>query len=263
MKASEIAARIQPVTEQVFKNMNILLYGPTGSGKTTQCATLPKVLIIDTEDGTLSAAQVDNGAQRFGVETWEDLSYIMAYLESQEHGFKSVAFDTMSSLVDLGLDYVKRELNGLTDPDEMMATQLQDWGSVSALLKRLILQAKALPMHTIFTCHERYLNEDGRVSGIVPDLPPKVRNALQAACDFIGYCKVLDGEEEEPRFITAFHPHPMLKTKDRLGLFPRPIENPNLSKVLRKIRKSREGNAEAKPKKKSATRKKKSSKKEA
>jgi len=263
MKASEIAARIQPVSDLRMKNMNILLYGPTGSGKTTECATAPAVIFIDTEDGALSAAQVDNGAERFGVETWEDLSYIMAYLESRDHGYKTVAFDTMSSLVDVALEYIKRELNGLTDPDEMLMTQLQDWGSVSALLKRLILQAKALPMHTVFTCHERLLNEDGRVSGIVPDLPPKVRNALQAACDFIGYCRVVEDEEDEPKFLTSFTPHPLLKTKDRLGLFPRPIENANLSKILRKIRKSGSTNAEATPKKKSATRKKKSSKKEA
>lgn len=85
----------------------ILIYSIPGFGKSTLAASIPNPIFIDIEDG-LSGLDVD----AFQVPTeYEQVEEYIRLLINEEHGFKTVVIDTLSSLEKLIHDKVCRDHN--------------------------------------------------------------------------------------------------------------------------------------------------------
>jgi len=78
-----------------------VVFGPEGSGKSTIGAAMPEPLLIDTEDGT---GYID--CSRATVTTWADFSAATIELGRDQHGHKTIVFDTIDAAERMLADYV-------------------------------------------------------------------------------------------------------------------------------------------------------------
>lgn len=81
---------INIITERVIKPPRVVLYAPEGVGKTTFGTSTEKPLFICTERGT------DNfEIPRVNAKTWEEVRYVLTYLLTEKHEFKTLVIDTL------------------------------------------------------------------------------------------------------------------------------------------------------------------------
>lgn len=182
---------IQPVGE-VEDYLAMLVYGRGGMGKTTFGASSDlKTIIIDfNEKGTLSVKRRKN-VYVYRVERWGQLDWIYWYLKAGKHDFKVVVLDTVSSMAIIGMkwvlgDDVSRDAN--RDP---LMPDKRSWGKLGELLKTSFYNWRNLPMHVVFTAHERNsTTEDEDTGGTLiethPALSPAPRDALVSVVHVIG-----------------------------------------------------------------------------
>jgi AAA domain len=85
--------------------VNILVYGESGVGKTTLCATAPNPVIISAEQGLLSLAGLDIPVYEVG-----GMSDVReAYAAVKDSDFQTVCIDSLSELGETLLSEFKRE----------------------------------------------------------------------------------------------------------------------------------------------------------
>jgi hypothetical protein len=164
--------------------VKVLVYGPTGSGKTSIAKTMPKpVLVLDFEGGILSLLNTE-GILVCPIKSTEDLLQTVKELQSDVQ-FRSVVFDGLSI-------FVKRRVQELRGSKERVTWD--EWQKLTNEVRAAVLPLLQLRKHLLLTCLPRWLREKdergrdvGPIIGATIDLTPALRNDLVAACDFVGY----------------------------------------------------------------------------
>lgn len=188
---------------QVFYNNSTALYGRSGSGKTTLAASWPKpILYFNINDnGTDSISDAGEDVHVVHIRTSEDLKTQMLWLHSKAQKgklkYKTVVFDTLTQLqailvAEKGVN-AKLAKSGKRAGDYGTLTK-QDWGEIAGNMKAAILDARNLPVETVFIAQERIFNigdegDDG-VDVLLPEvgarLSPSVNSDLCASVSIIG-----------------------------------------------------------------------------
>lgn len=189
---SGIAARIMPV-EEIKNGMNVVLYGPSSSGKTTLACDFPgpKLLLDINDKGTRSVADHDD-LDVLEMEEWVDLEQTYWFLKKNKKKYKTVILDTVTMAQQLCMKYVLDEKGGSTNGG--LLTQ-KDWGNVGSLLLQQLMNYRDLDgLNKVFICQEKLPkeeqddNEDGQIRPpVMPRVMPSVAGALNAAVDIIGH----------------------------------------------------------------------------
>ena len=119
---SDILSRIVSPSELVEnQGAKILMYGASGAGKTTTCATAPgKTLIISMEAGLLSIKDANN-VTAIEVKEASEIEEIAAMLESGELDYDTVCLDSVTEMSELLLAQEKARSK---DPRQAMAKLL-------------------------------------------------------------------------------------------------------------------------------------------
>lgn len=174
-----------------------VLYGRSGTGKTTIAASWPKpMLYLDVRDrGTDSISDI-KGIQVKEIEDYDDLEDTLLWLIRNPKKYKTVVIDTVSQLQELMVEEQaersKKKKSTKLAGDWGTLTK-QDWGSVSAKMKSLIIDFRNLPMEVVFIAQDRSFggeeDEDGDETvapEIGPRLMPSVASVLNGAVSNIG-----------------------------------------------------------------------------
>jgi predicted Fe-S protein YdhL (DUF1289 family) len=164
--------------------VKVLVYGPTGSGKTSIAKTMPKpVLVLDFEGGILSLLNTE-GILVCPIKSTEDLLNAVKELQFDTQ-FRSVVFDGLSI-------FVKRRVQELRGTKERVTWD--EWQKLTNEVRAAVLPLLQLRKHLLLTCLPRWIREKdergrdvGPIIGATIDLTPALRNDLVAACDFVGY----------------------------------------------------------------------------
>lgn len=249
-----IEDRIMAVAD-IPVELNMLLYGRSGTGKTTILGTAPKpLLILDVrEKGTTS---IRNNKDTFvlPISNWKDLEEAYWYLVNNEDKFKSVAIDTVTQLQDYALSEVRGSSDGLVSR--------KSWGEASSLLKTWIMLFRDLPANVIFTAQDRKTkgqedddeeDDNSILPEIGPYVMPSVAKVLNAAVDVIGMTFIREitktvksktkGAKPTEKKVTEYclkvGPHPVFLTKFRSPVesgepskIPSTIVNPTFEEIL-------------------------------
>ena len=95
---------------------------------------------------------------------FEMLQQIFSFLARGDHKYKTVVVDSLSELVKFNLDYIitKKRGEGGKNKDED-DVYLEDYGTMTKQMRRIVRMFRDLPMHVIFTCHDAPTGKEGRV----------------------------------------------------------------------------------------------------
>lgn len=247
---TELEKRIVPVS-QLDIALSILLYGRSGSGKTTFMATLPKpMLYLDLrEKGTDSICNVE-GVDTLPVNDWDDIETIYWYLKSNKKGYKSVVMDTLTQAQNLALNAALVD-NGKKVGDPVSK---RDFGVASGKMRTWIVNYRDLIDEKIcvgFIAQDRTSSGDDSGEGdlapeVGPRLMPSVASDANAAVNVIGHSFIQEtvkkGEGRPTRVIEygmRVGPHAYYLTKIRKPkeiTVPHAIMDPTYDKLVAVIK---------------------------
>lgn len=194
----DISDRIRDVSD-VVRHRSFVLYGRSGTGKTTLAASFPKpILLLDVKDeGTDSVVDV-KGIKVFDVTSFEDFELAYYHIERNPKKYKTIIIDTVSQVQQLAIKELmdnKKTMSGRSAGD-WGSMKKRDWGDVSAMMKEWLINYRdlsSLGLQVVFIAQDRSFNFDDEVddeSSVVPEigpaLMPSVMRVLNAAVQMIG-----------------------------------------------------------------------------
>ena len=170
----------------------VLLYGRSGTGKTTVASSFPKpLLLLDVrEKGTDSVSNV-KGGHVGAIDDWGQFEQMYWYLAKGDHPYKTVVIDQVSQLQDLAIRQALE--NNKKEPTDQVAKR--DFGVASGLMKQWLLDYRDLidrGIHVVFIAHDRSIGGEEDAQGdqiepsIGPRLMPSIASFLNGSVKIIG-----------------------------------------------------------------------------
>lgn len=196
-----------------------LLYGPTGSGKTTGAASFPNSVFICTEDGlgSVEATRWENDKGEFVVKTWADFIGALREVMAMDK-VQWVVIDTIDNAIDLLAKKIAAD-HGESYIDEIgfgkgrsqLVVDVKDL--VSKLLgtkKKIILTSHCKHETVNPTVGDAYTR---RIPSVFDDKHGSVMKAITSQMDLVVYFDH-DGEKTVLRTGNSRY----WESKDRVGL---------------------------------------------
>lgn len=181
--------------EELDESINMLVYGPSGVGKTVFGGSADKVLFLAVEQGTVSAKRQGSKAKVWPIEKWSDLEEAYLWLnENPDHGFQWVVLDSVTQMQQMALRAILDEAvaeNGSRDPDIPAIHDHQKWQN---MFKRFILAFCDLPVNVLFTALVRNEEDEEGEPFLTPDIQGKGYQISQYVCGMMscyGYMKIV------------------------------------------------------------------------
>lgn len=224
--------------------IKFLVYGHSGVGKTVLAATMPNVLLISAEAGTLSLKS-SNLAKVYGdgveyttevpiveVRTIDELLNVGKWLATSDEAkrFESVALDSISEIAEI---YLRDNLKKVPDPR-------QAYGKMAQEVMGVIEAFKRLPKHIYFAAKAERSKDS--VTGMQLNGPAfpgqQLANDVPYQFDYVFKLDVGQNPEtkENYRFLQT-QPDNQNKAKSRGGNIEA-MEYPHLGMIINKIHSS-------------------------
>ncbi len=238
--------------------LKILVYSPPGHGKTTLLGTaagdprISPMLVLEFEGGTRS---IRSKVRKIGIEDlgklspslnvidviqiqqWADFEVVYDFLDTANHGYKSLGLDSLSEMNYLNMTEALRTAikeDKRHDPD---IPEQRDYLRSAGQMRRLVRFFRDLPMHVFFTAGAG-IQQDPRTkeNKAWPALAGKLAFEIPGLVEIVGYLAVVDLEPDSPttaRWLFV-QPTPRFEAKDRTegGLLGEYVENPTLPKIF-------------------------------
>lgn len=242
---TDFEAGIQAITHESEDFIKALFYGPNGTGKTTIAGTFPNPIIFDiNERGTRVLATEEGRAKKRAVDEFEMLVQGFWYLKSGKHPFKTVVLDNITTLQEVAMRYIMNKEADFDLSKDMDMPTKRDWGGLSQIMKRWLIDFRNLPMHVVFIAQEKRDRDEDLESddaSVYPQVTPSVRGILGAAVDVIGRTYVSEATDANTgktrnRFCMRIAPGPRYMAKIRLPMgaqTPNSIVNPRFESLVK------------------------------
>lgn len=219
---------------KINRPRSFVLYGRSGTGKTTLLSTFPKpILLLDFKDqGTDSVSDVKDLRVKY-VEETEEVEDIYWFLKKNPDRYATVGFDTMSAWQQIIINEIVAAAKGdRKHAGDWGSMTKRDWGDAAQELKYWIMNFRDLDMNVVFVAQDRTFNvEEEDTEGqldpeVGPRLMPSVASALNASVSVIGNTftrtryveKEVRGKKKEVRrteYCLRLGPNPVYITKVR------------------------------------------------
>ncbi len=236
-----MAKLIRPASD-FSGDLNMLIYGPPGHGKTRFVGTAQDdsrtspLLVVAFEKGirTLShRSDIDVAL----VEEPADFNAVRDILTDPKCKYKSVAVDSLTEVYQL---YLLREIADqarLRPNRREDVAEIQDYAHIAIVMRRLIRWYRDLPMVTIFTALAE-TRQDAKTN-IISTRPlcggQKLPDELPALLNCIFYLGLAEEDDGSVTRVLITSPQPRLMARvhqpENVDL-PGEIENPTMTSVL-------------------------------
>ena len=213
-----------------MQGAKILVFGASGAGKTTLCATAPgKTLIISMEAGLLSIKDKDN-VTAIEVKEASEIEEIAQLLESGKLDYDTVCLDSVTEMSEILLASEKARSK---DPRRA-------YGEVIEVMTRTMRRFRDLKIHVIFVAKEDKIRDEQ--TGVFHHQPMMVGAKLPVQITYF-FDEVLalrtftEENEEGKKIINRWLQTTIgdnYTAKDRSGKLET-FEEPNLTHVINKL----------------------------
>lgn len=201
---------VQP--SAVSPTLNILLYGPGGTGKTVNACSAPGPILVGNAEGesALRFARGKWGDEKIhekAITCAKDLDDIFVHVrEGCEE--ETLVIDSVGEVY----QRLVEELAG-----SGRAT-LQHYGDVNTKIERFVRAIKDLPINVVLIAHEQLDEDDGASIKRPATGGKKLPEKLVAAVDVVGYCAVIPEADDKPRrYVAQLVEANGRRAKDRSG----------------------------------------------
>jgi phage nucleotide-binding protein len=206
--------------------IKLVVYGPSGAGKTTLIKTLPNPIILSAESGLLSIQ--DSDLPYIEINSMEDLTEAFKWASESEEAkhFESIALDSISEIGEVVLNYEKKLTK---DPR-------QAYGALSEQMTDIIRAFRDLPAKNVYFSAklEKSQDEMGRLL-YNPSMPGKaLTQALPYLFDEVLALRVERDEAGQAQRALMCDSDGLWLCKDRSGKLGA-WEAPDLGEIIAKI----------------------------
>lgn len=163
-------------------NMNWLIYGKAGDGKTVLAGTAPNALFLTVEAaGTESAKAMGSTADEWVIPRQSDLDKAYEYFKNGS-GCKDFDWVLMDSISEVE-DVFWREVQGTGT-----TKKIQDYGTVETMMRREVDRWNRLPINVLYTAQTMRLDVEGEdaddedVTLLLPSMGTKNGVLAQRIC---------------------------------------------------------------------------------
>ena len=140
--------------------LKVLIYGKSGTGKTTFASTFPKPYVFDFDGGMLSQRSKDVDFDTY--DTWNGVLSKLEELE-REKKYETLVLDSVTTMQ----EYMMKQILTLTRKPR--GTQYE-WGILVLDLKDLFLRLSKMAPNIVITAHEIILQDEITTEIIVQPL---------------------------------------------------------------------------------------------
>lgn len=172
------------------------IFGGSGIGKTSLSATAGKLIIADSNEGTMSIDHVpefEGLIKRVRIHDMKDLTKLHDNLTGtgsqnwRKKKFQAASFDHFDDIQQIILGKLaERAEDSREEPDEI---QQREWGIMANKLRRYLRLMKTLPLTKILIMGEKYMEQE---DWMYPSLQGQMREALPYFCDHVIYMRMND-----------------------------------------------------------------------
>lgn len=227
-----------------------VIYGKNGTGKTTMLSTTDGMLILASEDGTLSIKDKAKGkAKKLRIEHWEQFEAVYWLLKGGKATpdgiiintstgpflVKTVAIDTVTKLVEVAMRSTVLGARAKDPTQDVIKKTLKNWGDNSDKVKYWMQMFSELPVQNVWLFQESSNSEssDSDEYSIFPAVNNSVRLYCLAEADIIARTLIVK-KDDKNIFALSTKPNASYVTKDRtnhIGV----MANPSLDKIYAKV----------------------------
>lgn len=221
--------------------MNILVYGDSGTGKTTLAGSADEVpemrpvLFIDVEGGTESLRNSYPDVETVRVQTWKDVQNVYDALLEGDLKYRTVVLDSVTEIQKFNMYNIMSELTQKKPDADPDIAGMREWGKNIEQMRRFVRAYRDLPMHTIFTALDRVeKNQKTGISLHMPSMSGKLAGEVAAFLDIVTYYYVKaigSGDETEYKRLLLTQKTDEYTAKDRSGRLPMVIEYPTMKSL--------------------------------
>jgi phage nucleotide-binding protein len=207
---------IKSTKDVVSDGLKVLVYGPSGAGKTTLIQTLPNPIIISSEKGLLSIADLD--LPYIDIKDEAGLRNALKFCKSNECEFDSIALDSLTDIAEV----VLAEAQGMTKDGR------QAYGILLVTMSAFIRDFKNISGKNVYMTAQEEIKEVNGIDLTRPKMPGK---ALTAALPY-AFDEVFRLSSDRKGVRTLLTEQTATKiAKDRSGKLDKE-EAPDLGKII-------------------------------
>lgn len=172
------------------------IFGMSGIGKTSLSATAGKLIIADSNEGTMSLDHVpeyEGQIKRVRIHDMPDLDEMYDNLTGtgnkdwSKKGFVAASFDHFDDIQQIILGKLaERAQDSRDEPDEI---QQREWGIMANKLRRYLRKIKRLPVTKLLIMGEKYMEQE---DWMYPSLQGQMRDAMPYFLDHCIYVRMND-----------------------------------------------------------------------
>lgn len=234
--------------------LKVLLYGPSGTGKTTLCSSFPNPHFVDADNGMLSVSGKDltyitvsnkettdpdfleicklrkKDLTRFPKsEAFTKATFLIEHWANTLTEEDTLIVDSLTFMNDWAMSYVCK-LAGVPQP------RIQDWGAAQKMLENIFEQVNDVKCNLVIIAHEQFVKDED--SGVISWLPltiGKLATKIPIYFDEVWrtYTERSKSGDSKGEQVYGIETRPTRRTtaKSRLQL-PEKVETPTYQKIL-------------------------------
>lgn len=197
---NSILGHITPIGQN--ENFKMLIYGDPGTTKSSFCATAPNNLIVDLDEGLISAKSSPNGIADgvrafpwIGFPGLTALIHKLAARPAELDWVQVLTIDPFSETHKRGLDEVLAREHMMQPSKNRYMPVTENHTENNNRMLGIIRDLKDLDRDLIITAHARTVEPKGQIAKTFPDFSESLANKIEGMMDIVGYMfrKEVDG----------------------------------------------------------------------
>jgi hypothetical protein len=217
LEADEVTIEVENLA--AFKeSISILIYGPSGHGKTVLAGGAPRSVFVSTEKGVIAAKTAGSRAKLIRAPDWEHVIAAKKYCDIHYGEDDWVIFDSLTKMQVLMIRWILKKINADNSTRDLDIPAIQDHQKWQNYFKRFVDSLIDAPYNCIFICTDMFKEDQDGDDIVLPAITGKdyeICNYIRAQTDVNLYYQQKEIDGRIVRRALAQPWGPFVAAKDR------------------------------------------------